>query len=135
MKPQLRQATPSDLNFIYNSWLKSYRNSPWAANVPSAVYFKIHHDLIEALIQRSSCVVACDSEDPDQILGFAIVEQRRDLKIAHYVYVKQPYRRIGVATTLLGVFGDIDFSSHFTRSADKLARNVGAVFNPYLATK
>jgi hypothetical protein len=39
----LRPVAVEDLNFIYSSWLKSYRDSVTVRGVPNDLFYKAHH--------------------------------------------------------------------------------------------
>lgn len=131
MQLKIRPATASDLPFIYSAWLKSFRRHPWVSPAPNAVYYKYHHDIIDRLLQRGLISVACSDEDEDQILGFVVYENRANLVILHYYYVKQPYRRMGIAGQLLRSLPSIDFYTHQTGPKHPILEEVEAVYNPY----
>jgi GNAT superfamily N-acetyltransferase len=118
--------------FIFSAWLKSYRNNAWAKNAPNTVYFKYHHELIERILKRSAVLIAHPEDDADQILGFAVFEERNELVIAHYVYVKQPYRRMNIASELLNAVPRVDFFTHLNGRTHPALTKHGAVYNPYL---
>lgn len=132
MKISLRPATQNDVPFIFSAWLKSYRNNPWVKNAPNAVYYKYHHELVEKMLSRSATIIAHPDDDPEQILGFAVFEERGGLVVCHYVYVKQPFRRQNIASEILNAVPRIDFySAHNGRTHRSLIKH-GAVYSPYL---
>lgn len=132
MRVTLREATEKDVPFIFSAWLKSFRNNPWVKTAPNPVYYKYQHELIERLLSRSSVVVACSEEDSDQILGFMVFEERGGCNVVHYVYVKQPYRKLQIASQLLSVPQRIDFYSHCNGKIHPKLKDSGAVYHPYL---
>jgi GNAT superfamily N-acetyltransferase len=95
----LRPSEPGDRGFILDSWIRSYRDSPWARMMGHA-YTDGHDALIKRILGRSAVLVACYDADPETILGWACTE--RD--VVHYVYVKHKLRRRGIARMLLGPF-------------------------------
>lgn len=95
----LRPATPSDHAFIVDSWLLSYRNQALARDAGQAYV----HDmkwLIRRLIDRSAVLVAADRDTPGAIWGWAATHGTTVL----YVYVRQEFRRRGIARMLLRPF-------------------------------
>lgn len=130
----LRQANPSDESFIYNSWLKSYKNSDFARSIPARTYYAMHHLVIERILSRPSTqvLVACDPTAPDVLYGYVVMESVGDLSVVHYCYVKQAFRRLGIASALLASAPTPDASySHRTKDVHYLV-SPSHTFNPYL---
>lgn len=94
---KLRLAKPEDTNFIVNSYLKSYRGSPESRAISEESYYGLYKKRLEGM--AGAIVVATSQDDDDQILGYAI-GHGSDL-IIHYVYVKYPFRGLGLAKVLL----------------------------------
>ena len=123
-----RQMTPPDRAFIASSWFESFRKS---TNVGSDVYRNGQGPLIDSLISKHRPVIAYTPAVPDEILGWIC----RDLQAVHYVYVKQAYRRAGIATQLWQLAPENltpRWYTHQTRPGKVLAEKFGARFNPYL---
>ncbi len=99
----LRQIRPTDISFVFSSWLKSYRTSYFAMKVANEIYFREHQKIIEMAIACGEVTVAVNQEDDDQILGFICYEPHRfnSLLTVHYIYVKSPYRKLGVGHELM----------------------------------
>lgn len=134
---KLRLADKEDVGFIFNSWLKSYRNSLFAKPISNTVFFAEHHKVIEKLAKTSQILVACNKEDPAQIYGYACAERVDGVFVLHYIYVKQHFRRFGIGKLLLNSF-DHNFEeeaavyTHHTKIAEKLAAKYSLVYHPYL---
>lgn len=97
-----RPMAPGDVNFVLDSWLRSYRESPWAGCTPNNVFFQVYHEAIEGLLARGAKVeVACAKHDPDKILGWICSEAVKGGSCVHFTYIKDPYRRMGLATELI----------------------------------
>lgn len=97
----LRAFRDTDRRFIVHSWLKSFGGSRVATLVEPDAYYRDYRKLIERALSRSRVLVACQPDDDDAIIGWTVVEPRNDRMLVHYVYVKHPFRRFGVAKTLL----------------------------------
>lgn len=134
---RFRLAMPGDAAFIADSWLRSYRKS--ADHIPGPVYYAEHRHVIEGLLPKCTVQIAHHAEDVHQILGWCAVQRialqsGNSVWALHYCYVKQPFRRLGIASRLLaGLVGAGDFCSHQTAAGAAVARRLGLVFNPYLA--
>lgn len=128
-----REATQADIPFIFSSWLNSYRNSIASRHITKTVYFEEHHKRIEVVAARSCVIIAHDKDDPNQIFGWICVEPG-NVPIIHYVYVKHPYRKLGIARSLLAeVPCDVYIFTHDSTAARTL--KPGGVYNPYLFYK
>jgi hypothetical protein len=136
----IRQGTPEDVGFLFNSFLKSYRDAPDVRGVPSSIYYPAHHAVIEKILQRPccTCLVACDPQDPSQIFGYCIAEYVQDGLVIHYVYTKYVMRNLSIAKSLVStlVIPSIKFVqySHCTRAADLMNKKLveaGFIYNPY----
>lgn len=133
---RLRAATQEDVPFIFNSWLKSYRQSLFARNITSTVYFSEHHKVLENLLRNSTVAIACDQNDPSTVYGYICAGKIDGVFVLHYVYVKHSFRNLGVGKTLLNAFDhDVNTAAvytHHTRMAEKLAAKYNLMYHPYL---
>lgn len=134
-----RTANEQDVNFIFNSWLKSYQSSVSAKLLSPTIYFQFHHKVIEQLLQRCAVVVACQQQDPTQVYGYLVYEVVDDVPVIHYAYVKHAFRQMGIYSLLLAATTlssrNQAFYTHETHTALKLirAKSLPMVYNPYLA--
>lgn len=131
----IRHYVKSDINFIKASWLRSYRyGSLFAQGITNEIYYLFHAQLIVRLLDRgASVLVACDINDPNVVFGFLVSEPG----VAHFAYVKRPFRRLGILRRLHEESGlGTAFSyTHHMPFCDKLAYTdlqVKAVYVPYL---
>lgn len=132
----LRAYRDEDIPFIYNSWLKSYRDAPSMATIPNTLYYAGQHGLIETLLERSHVVVACSSEDPSQIMGYIVYEAPRpDSSVIHWAYVKHPFRNFGVAKALEGAATANRTNVRYThrvKVCERLLRTRPYTYDPFL---
>lgn len=134
---KIRNVTNEDVPFIFNSWLKSFRETGFMANgISNTVYYDGHHKIIQKILQRSEIWVACDERYPDQIFGYAVAERIDGIFVLHYVYVKHNFRKTGIAKVLLSMFKhDRDQAScctHLTRLTDRFLMKYNMFYNPYI---
>jgi len=134
---QIRAATETDIGFIFNSWLKSYKQSSFSKFIPGAVYFDLHHKTIESILKRAKVLVAVNPADTNQIYGYIVYETVQETSVVHYCYVKESFRKMGILTLLLSEANlpEAFFYSHSTFSAALVTPKMKqkAVYNPYLA--
>jgi hypothetical protein len=133
---KIRQATQDDVSFLFNSWLRSFRDNGVARPVANEIYFAEQHKLIETLFKRCKTVVATDPNDPASIYGWACFERIEGLLVTHYVYVKHPFRMLGIAKELLKEaehdFNNASLYTHWTTASMKLAPKHNMLYHPYI---
>lgn len=131
----LRPPESADVPFLYNSWLKSYRDSPTVAGIPNTLYYTGQHALIERLLRDCEVVIACSKEDPGQILGYGIGETGLGTATVHWIYVKHPFRGFGIGRALyqdlVGDQANVYFT-HRPKNGERLLRGRPVTYNPYL---
>src|SRR6478736_9366858 len=97
----IRQHRKEDEACIYSSWLKSYRKSVSLDGVHNDVYFPEHTKIIADILDRSFSYMIVDPSDENHIFGYAVVEHLGKNDVIHFVYIKQPYRRMGLLKLLI----------------------------------
>ena len=123
---------PGDVNFILSTWLKSYYEamkfySSGSIRVPfpwGDVYFQGHQEKIKKLLESASCLVCNAPDEEDQIIGYIVFDEDS----LHYCYVKQVYRKMGVAKELRSKIIP-RYYSHATTHAKYITK--GLEYNPY----
>ena len=144
----IRRATRRDIPFLTSSWLRSFRDGAFVRGVPSTLYYRYHHKVISALLSRAVTLVAVNAEDDDQILGWLCAELVEGPSlVVHYAYVKEVFRKQGLAKRLLDVFMKADNPvvvqyTHRTFAVKKIRDKAeeegrepfmkGWIYNPYL---
>lgn len=133
---QIRDANEEDVPFIFNSWLRSYRNSSFARTLSNEVYYAGHHRLIERALKRCQVSVVCGLEDSGQIFGYSVTEKVTGVLVVHYIYVKDSYRNMGIANTLLQHAGHdkkiFSCYTQHTKPCDLVASRYSLLFQPYV---
>lgn len=113
-----RLARESDLAFVYDNWLDSWRLAHAAGTVPMATYRDVYSDAIRRLLARPTCdvIVAYAPGEASGIVdldGFICSEHTSRGPVIHYVCVRQSQRRQGIARGLVDAAG-IDRAEFFT---------------------
>ena len=130
-----RDPNAGDDSFIYDSWLDSYaKGSDEAKATPSRFYRQGEHKLIERCLARSNVLLACNPEAEQHIFGY-IVAETGFAPCLHYLYVKNFYRRAGLARSLMNYTLDYERLEYSHRTAVfKKFMNLKSekiTFNPY----
>jgi GNAT superfamily N-acetyltransferase len=126
---ELDLSNKSEVGFVYKSWMGSYKNH--AGVIPYGMYRDIMQVFLDRIIKRDGCIVVLITHpnDPDFLFGFAVGE--RDTPTLHYIYVKEDYRRTGVATDTLEFLGLENFEyTHSTSLGRKFLNPRGGKHRP-----
>lgn len=104
MQISYRAAVTGDVPFIMDSWLNSWKKSPWAGVIRNNHYYAQTRGTIEDLIGRGATFeIACRDDEPGHILGWVCREVASSGEtVIHYLYVKEPYLPFGIGSTLVG---------------------------------
>ena len=127
----VRAANQDDYPFIFASWLRSYKTSDFAKNIPPRTYFTWHHAIVEHLLKRSTVLIAHPTDSPNTIVGYMVHEKN----VIHYCSVKKDFRKLGVATRLI-LESQIDLNKcQYTHSTKDIAflyqKFPNLEYNPY----
>lgn len=134
---RVRKALETDINFIFSSWLESFRKSRFAQDMHNTIYFTEHHKIIENLLKTCDVWIACSDVDPSQIFGFLCCEVIDGQFVLHYAYVKHDFRMLGIGSMMLSATAHnpevAGFYTHHTLAAMKLAAKYRLLYSPYLS--
>ena len=87
----------SDFPYVIRSWTQCCHGTfPWRI-APERVWGVEWRARCVAVLERSSCMIACDPEDHSVIFGFIIYEP----DVLHFVYTKHAFRGFGIAHALV----------------------------------
>ena len=91
---KLREASPADISFVFDTYLNDWRKSPYAGTLRNNRYFEAQRCTLEDLIARGALVVvACDDrpELEEVIQGWACYEVKNGECVLHYLYQRPGY--------------------------------------------
>lgn len=128
----LRPATKEDIPFIYGTWLQSYRHdSQIGRSCRKGIFFTEYRQVIDSILadKGTHVLVACHKTIPNVIFGY-IVHSNKSL---HYIFTKETFRRLGIATSLAKASGPFDFYTHKTYTAENINHEIN--YNPFLIFK
>lgn len=131
----IRDVRPSDKNFIYASWLRgAYYGDTWFGDIPKNIFMTCYHKVLETILSRPGIdiKVACLKEDPEVILGYAVVLNTAPGPVLHWVFVKSAWRKIGIGKSLMP--DGLTAVTHLTKVGKILLPKLPGkpVFNPFL---
>lgn len=133
---KIRIACGEDLNFLYSTWLNSYRcDSLIGRSTKKSIFFDEYKRVLDSILSatKTETLIACLPQDEKVILGYLVFEEG----ILHYVFTKQDFRRMGIARSLFSVaFGDgvsLPSHTHLTRTGREILKSQsGLTYNPFL---
>lgn len=127
----IRQSKESDIPFIYSSWLESYA-STW--DIKKSTFMKEYKYVIDEILLEGCASVACKKDEPDVVFGYMVYSL--DFPTVHYAYVKENFRKHGIAKSLFdgsGLYLPITIT-HRTDLAKKILPS-NIIYNPFLLFK
>lgn len=97
MKVILRPYTPSDLPFIFATYLRHcWFNKDQQTTLKRSTWSAMQHKRLEALFVSEVVLIACLNEDPDFIVGYGFIDNDR-----LFTYLKKSFRSEGLNITNL----------------------------------
>lgn len=140
----LRQRLSGDVPFIFSSWLKSYCKAKErrlarvdrTARFDVRAYYESQDCTINRLLKRCEVLVACGPAEPSDLFGYVVFGRGEDSCVLHWVYVKQIFRRMGLARHLITAAradASQTFHSHTTEAWRSFERRLPSIHNPSLS--
>lgn len=126
---EVRAYTATDFNFVAATFLRGlYYGDTVFSDMPKNAFMQNYKPVLEALIKRSDVWVACLKDAPDVILGYSIIS--RDFTTIHWVFVKKPWRKKGIARSILPQYPTA--VTHLTAQGKSLLTKFqDCVFDPF----
>lgn len=98
----VRPAVEGDTAFLFDSFLRAYRESDYTRGLTNTQFLGIYKAQWSAVLDTFSVLVAHARDDADEIAGYVA---HRDRCVA-FVYVKKtPWRKLGVSRVLMSAAG------------------------------
>lgn len=123
----LRKSSRSDAQF---RGARVYRGTHYARFgsgvwIDPDVWIAIYDNAIDTMIECSSVVVACGTEDMDEPLGFAVFDGGK----LHFVFVLKIFRRRGIGSLLLAAASanGRPVATHLTPDGEALLRGCDGI--------
>ena len=128
----IRPYLPADLGFIISTWVNgSYYGNDYFKAMDRAAFRDNYKAYITKILLRPGVIIAvsCLRENQDVILGYSVTEERENKNIVHWVYVKNDWRQIGIAKSILPK--KIDIITSLTKIAKRIKKKE-IIFNPFI---
>lgn len=135
---QFSTPTSDEYDFIYDSWILSFKKSVWAGCVPNSLWFDTQRTVIREILDRGATVLVAvspiagrEDEFPGirRVMGYVVAEPKHH--VLHWLYVKNDYRGMGIGKALLAAVcpdGEWLYTHRTKASAGFLGRRF--VWNP-----
>ena len=92
------------------------------------MYYKEYNKVIDHLLTISTIKVACLDDDEVVILGYAVFDRDN----IHYVFVKEAFRRLGIAKRLIESSLILpETCTHSTYIAEVIIEKFKLTYNPF----
>ena len=134
---KLRPMARTDVEYVKGSWLKNYKNSSsFAKRVTHDVFYKWHGAIVDAILSRpgTDVFIATLPDEEGVILGFFVCERQGQSRVAHYLFVRPEWRKLGLARALIGASEETAFVfTHWTKPMDSIVnrKDIALVYDPY----
>ena len=121
--------TADEMALIYDSWVKSFRKSPWAGVIPNNLYEATQRATIQGILARGASIqVALAPRVPGifegrRVMGWICTEPA--IETLHFWYVKDDFRKKGIGKALLAEATGKWFQpryTHRTRASELLPK-------------
>lgn len=98
-----RPAIVEERRLIVSKWLDEYKRVPSAGTIPGNLFLTAYLPVLYSIMDHKdvSTTVATHAAAPDVVLGFAVTEVGFTRPVLHFCFVKDDYRKNGIATRLL----------------------------------
>ena len=114
MAVKYRKVLPmaDEIGYIMKTWGREERKNH-SALYPDRLFYANFGAIMTALAQRSDCVVACNPDSINDIIGFAVGKCAPEMGVMlmHFAYVRAEFRRLGVCKEMCARLG-YDSSKH-----------------------
>lgn len=130
MALKVREYRLSDLAFVKSSYKQAQLFALDAEPKDAAPLFEWLGKRCERLIAKYTVRVLCSVDDEDTNLGWACIDLEKNA--AHFVYVKQSYHRIGLASLLLAGLHEPVNVTHWTPICERIAERHQLNYKPSL---
>ena len=128
----------TDQAFVFSTWLRNYKHSSYfAKGIRSSIFFPGHQKLLELLFDKPTLKVfiAHPTDDDQTILGYLVAEFHHKAPVIHFIFIKEAFRNMGIATLLLNhaeINPDNFHFTHWTMPMDEIIRKHPNIrYNPY----
>lgn len=93
--------TAEEWPLIFDSWARSFRNSPWAGVIRNCDYPTVSRAAMSEIVDsgaRVTVLVSKTEAGERRVIGYSVSDPTR--KVIHYIYVKRDWRGLGMGKRL-----------------------------------
>lgn len=101
-------------SFVVSTWSSSYKKSHHAGLIQSEDWAMVMHPQLTKRLAKPyvTTLLAYEKTDPTFLYGYIVGDVTEHMAVVDYVYVKEAFRREGIARALFGELG-VDPSRSF----------------------
>jgi hypothetical protein len=129
----IRESVPDDYGYILKTFTQELHKVHPYNFIPNKIFFPHYTELLNKILNTSTTVVSCLSDEPQTIAGYLIAEPRKDSLVIHWGATKGIFRRLGVLTSLLNHFNHQDkliVCTHFFNLFKNKKDKYNLIFDP-----
>lgn len=88
----VRKLKTDEIPYVYDSWIKSWKGSPWAGCIPNHLATAAHRETIHALVNAGAVLRGAYRDDNDQeIIGWGCFDLTdRGEAVVHFLHWRDP---------------------------------------------
>ncbi len=100
---QFDVAEPDEFAFVYDSWARSFKKSPWAGCVSARLWPQVSRESSAEIVSRAGAQVLVAytalADGTRRVMGYSVSEPRK--RVLHWLFMKKDYRGYGYGSDLL----------------------------------
>ena len=123
----IRDASPTDLPFIYATWLNSYWKYGKKPSGSKTEFFESYRKIVDFILLNSKTFIASLPDSENTILGYICF----DNEFLHYVFVKEDFQSFGIAKDLYHKADCPHICTHSTRITIDLISKLKLHYSSY----
>lgn len=136
-KWEIRKALPADIEFIYATWIKSFWSDSQCPigdlglGTRKTLFCREYQKILDGIFydRETETYVAHAFQDPHTILGYLVATP----PVVHYAFVKEPFRKYGIAKSLHTASKCGPLITHRTLALNPIMKKYSQLeYNPFL---
>lgn len=97
----VRDCTKADLDFVFQTWIRSYQSlSYFAKRVNRDTFFKHYTTLVNDIVDTPGTVIKVAADTESTIFGYIVASDLDTNPCVHFAYVRPEYQRLTIARQL-----------------------------------
>jgi len=133
---KIRDYNFDDYAFVKSSWIKNQSHSKPYSLMLKEEFFNNFGSILDNKIKDCMIYVICNPECEQQTYGYIAYDQREELQVIHFIYIKGIYRGLNISDMLIkSAFSTSP--THYTHQSDNpafrhIVKKFKLKYNPFL---